>query len=163
MGQGRQWFSDANWTFRDPAGLQALLPQLNAYLQHISHHQHIPPQNIALLGFSQGAMTLLYSLPSLTPAPAALICMAGAMPVPPTQKPSSQTPILFLHGLDDDVLPADTSLAAQAYYQSHGTQTELHLLPNLGHGFNMESLAHIGVFLQAIFTTTALDPTTPTP
>jgi len=152
MGQGYQWFSDRGWTFRDPVGLSFTAKRLQAYLNHITDETGIPHNNMVLLGFSQGAMTLLHALPQL-PAPAALISCSGALTVPPEiPADAPRIPMLFLHGAEDDVLPADASVAAEAFYREHGYPTQLEILPHLGHGIGPQSLAHIAVFLQEILT-----------
>lgn len=150
---GRQWFRDMGWTFRDPKGLEALLPQLDAFIGQIATSHGIPTKHIALLGFSQGAMTLLYSLPQLANQPAAVICCSGTISVAPpfTPEPTTKPPLLLIHGADDDVLPADNSVEAAALYRAHGYTAQLALIPRLGHGIDATALAHISVFLQKLW------------
>lgn len=152
-GYGRQWFRDAGWTFRDERGLQAVIPQLDSFITQVAAAHAIPTANIAILGFSQGAMTILHALPSLHNQPGGVISCCGALTVPPAFPPSpAKTPILFLHGQDDDVLPADASVQAEATFQQHGYPTQLHILQGLGHGIDAPSLAHISLFLQSLWT-----------
>ena len=83
-----------------------------------------------------------------------LLAVCGALTVPsnaPTLAPPPSTPILFVHGQDDDVLPADASVQAQQWFNAKGYPTELHLIPGLGHGLDAQALAHITVFLQRIW------------
>lgn len=153
-GVGFQWFRDMGWTFRDPTGLATTATQLNATLRHITQTYAIPPANIALLGFSQGGMACLYALPELSPQPAALIACSSALTVEPPATPANPaTPILFLHGAEDDVLPADASVAAESFFKNKGYPTQLEILPGLGHGLNAAALAHIAVFLQTLWPT----------
>lgn len=152
MGHGYQWFRDAGWTFRDERGLAALQTTLQAYIKEISETYGIKTTDIALLGFSQGAMGILHALPALQPPVAGVIACSGALTVPPTAHPASTaTPILFLHGAEDDVLPADASVTAAAYFEAQGYPTQLEILPGLGHGINAAGLAHISVFLQTLW------------
>ncbi len=151
-GYGRQWFRNAGWTFRDENGLQRITPQLDAFIGEVAATHDIPTTNIAILGFSQGAMTILHALPSLTNTPAAVISCCGALTVPPAFPPIPKpVPILFLHGQDDDVLPADASVQAQSTYQQHNYPTHLYILPGLGHGIDGPSLAHVSLFLQGLW------------
>lgn len=155
-GSGHQWFRDMGWTFRDPEGLRRTAQDLDNYLGLLLADLKIPAKNMVLLGFSQGAMTLLHALPTLTHQPGALISCCGALTVPPSfpaQSFSNPQPILFLHGQEDDVLPADTSVQAAETYAAHGYPTQLEILPGLGHGINAACLAHISVFLQALWAT----------
>lgn len=154
FGQGRQWFRDAGWTFRDESGLQTVAGQLDTFIGQVASKHNIPTANIVLLGFSQGAMTILHALPSLANKPAGLISCCGTLSVTPSFPHNSQTPLpplLFLHGIDDDVLPADTSVRAADIFKSHGYPTQVELMPNLGHGIDNACLAHIAVFLQTLW------------
>lgn len=149
---GYQWFRDMGWTFRDPTGMAALAPQINATLHHITEQYDIPPANIAILGFSQGGMASLYALPELSPQPAAIIACSSALTVePPTTTATPTTPLLFLHGAEDDVLPADASVKAESFFKAKGYPTQLEILPGLAHGINPTELAHIAVFLQNLW------------
>ena len=150
--RGYQWFRDMGWTFRDADGLTRLTPDLDAFIGHVTAAHAIPTANIAILGFSQGAMTILHALPALTNRPAAVISCSGALTVVPSfpTNPNPQ-PILFLHGQDDDVLPADTSVKAAEIFAAHGYPTQLEILPDLGHGIDNRALAHIAVFLQTLW------------
>ena len=149
---GYQWFSDRGWTFRDPEGLARLLPELDAFIAHVAQTHDIPTSHIALLGFSQGAMTALHCAPGLRHQPGAIISCCGAISVPPlfgfeTTKP----PVLLLHGAEDDVLPADASVTAAQTFTDKGYPTQLEILPNLGHGIDAATVAHISVFLQSVW------------
>jgi phospholipase/carboxylesterase len=153
QGLGFQWFRDMGWTFRDPPGIAAAAALLGTYIERISENHAIAPANIALLGFSQGSMTSLYALPGLTHAPAAVISCSGGLTVQPTIPADAPptTPILFLHGLADDVWPADATVAAEAFFRQHGYPTQLELIEGLPHGIDARCLAHIAVFLQHIW------------
>lgn len=151
---GYQWFRDMGWTFRDPDGLSRLLPELDNFIAQVAQIHGIPTTNIALLGFSQGAMTALHCLPGLTHQPGAVITCCGAISVPPLfGTETSKPPLLILHGAEDDVLPADASVAAAQTYADKGYTTQLEILPNLGHGIDAAAVAHISVFLQSIWNT----------
>lgn len=152
FGEGRQWFSDNNWTFRDPPGLKRAAGLLGDYLTRTVTGEHkIARERIILMGFSQGAMTTLYAVPRLNPPVAGFISLAGRLVDATKPDPVSLTPTLFLHGQDDDVLPADATIEAEARYASWGLPTEMHILPGLGHGANAQALARIAGFVQEIF------------
>ncbi|MCP5405615.1 MAG: hypothetical protein H6922_05295 [Pseudomonadaceae bacterium] len=151
--QGYQWFSDAGWTFNDPTGMAATHTRLATYLEDLHTGYTIPYENIALLGFSQGAMQGLYSIPRLPWPIGGFIACAGALTPAAKHRPDPlpHTPMLLLHGVDDDVLPADKTLEAAQTLTDWGLTVEHHLIPRLAHGINNQSLAHIGVFLQTIW------------
>jgi phospholipase/carboxylesterase len=153
FGQGYQWFSDNNWTFRDRPGISATKDILWHYLQHLHTTHGIPYAHMVLFGFSQGCMQALYSAPRFPQCLGGVIAHSGCamyqeeLDANTCQKP----PILFLHGEDDEVVPADGSVNAAHGLNQLGFTTQLFLLPHLGHGLNAQSLAHISVFLQSLF------------
>ena len=150
FGEGYQWFSDNNWTFRDRPGIEKTKTILWNYIKTLSQTHNIPYKNIALLGFSQGGMTALYSAPRFPEAIGALIAHSSCAMYQEDLDPATcqKIPVLFLHGADDDVIPADQSLNAATGLTKLGYETETHILKNLAHGINAESLAHITGFLQ---------------
>lgn len=149
-GQGYQWFRDAGWTFRDEKGLQKAAEWLEDFLQNLEAETSIPRERTAILGFSQGAMTLLHALPSLSTPPACALSLSGALTVQPTVLGTKPTcPLLFTHGTEDDVLPADRTIEAAAFFEQHGYPVETHLVPDLGHGIDITTLGHITTFLAA--------------
>ena len=154
---GYQWFRDNNWTFRDPPGLAATADALLAYLEHVSTSYHIPYANLALLGFSQGAMTTLYTVPRLSQPIAGHIAIAGLLtaPLAPPLHPAiaQQIPTLMLHGTEDDVVPADQSVKSAAAYHAHSLPAEVTLVPAMAHGLSPAGMAHLSLFLQQIFPT----------
>ncbi len=154
FGQGRQWFSDKSWTFRDRAGIQAASDALWGYIQAELVSKHgIPLAHIALMGFSQGGMTALFAAPRWPERIGAVIAHSGLamwqdeLDAATCQKP----PTLILHGQDDDVVPADQALLAAGGLAQLGVPVESHIIPNLAHGVNGESLARIGVFLESLW------------
>jgi phospholipase/carboxylesterase len=139
------------WKFNDRDGLAALLPALNAYVQALQAAYGITPQHTVLLGFSQGAMTLLGLLPQLAPQLAGVVALSGALTMPPNVISPAKPPVLLLHGTDDDVLPADASVAAAQWLEGAGYPTTFHLLPHLGHGIDAATLAQVVVWLQELW------------
>lgn len=150
FGQGHQWFSDNNWTFRDRPGIQKAASVLWDYLTGIKQEFNIPYSRMVILGFSQGAMTTLFAAPRFPEAVAGIIAHSGCamyqeeLNAETCQKP----PVLFLHGIEDDVVPADQSLNAAKGLDALGFTTATHLIPHLAHGFNATSLAHISFFIK---------------
>ena len=146
---GYAWFSDANWTFKDYAGIQQAKTDLWTYMQ--DHHFPLtPPANTHVLGFSQGAMTALFAAPRWPQPVASIIAHSGRMlwDEELTNEGSyHKIPTLFLHGTEDDVVPADESVKAAEKLQALGFQTKTHLIKNLAHGIGAESLAYITEFL----------------
>ncbi len=49
-------------------------------------------------------------------------------------------PVIFFHGLDDNVVPASQSERMVEALRSRGVETELHLFAGEGHGFRASSV-----------------------
>ena len=80
---GLQWFP---LTMRDPTeywrGVSAAGPGLAAFLEAELKRHRLPPQRLALVGFSQGTMMALHVGLRLNPPPAALIGYSGMLAGP---------------------------------------------------------------------------------
>ena len=150
---GRQWFSDKSWTFRDKEGIAIAANLLWDYIITTTQAHDIPLHHVAVLGFSQGAMTALYAAPRWPERIGAVIACAGVamwqeeLDGTTCQKP----PLLLLHGLEDDVVPADASVAAHAGLEGLGFNARLELLEDLGHGIDGRVLAHTVAFLSEVW------------
>jgi phospholipase/carboxylesterase len=147
---GREWFPLAR---RDPAeyvrGVEAAAPLLDRFLDAECGRVGVPPERLALVGFSQGTMMALHvGLRRRRPL-AALVGFSGRL-VAPERLPREMTspcPVLLVHGTDDELLPADlTPLAAMAIAAAGGA-AEWHLRPGLGHGIDPDGLAMAAGFL----------------
>ena len=146
---GRQWF--ALWD-RSPtqlqagvaAGAAALISFIDAELARL----HLPPDAVALMGFSQGAMTALYAGLCRPVKPRAVLAYAGALlaPVPATGGPFP--PMLLVHGEDDAVVPAAASHDAGEKLRMAGVPVESLFLPGLGHGLDATGISTGALFLQ---------------
>src|SRR5271170_4340230 len=72
---GRQWFSlqsfAPNKIFE---GVQKAAPILNDYIDHVLKTRELPPEKLALVGFSQGTIMSLYVAPR---RPSPIACVVG--------------------------------------------------------------------------------------
>ena len=149
---GRQWFP---LTFRDPheltRGAEGAAPILRDFLAEELAKYDLPPQRLALVGFSQGAMMALKLATTAEVAPAAVVAYSG-MWVDATagrgdiQLPA-RPPILLVHGSEDEVIPAQALFASARGLAAAGVPVEWHLSQGLGHGIDDAGLFHGGQFL----------------
>jgi phospholipase/carboxylesterase len=141
---GRQWFSLSD---RTPAvmeaGLQATLPILNGFLDQALADRGLTDADLALVGFSQGTMTSLYTALRRPAACAAVIGYSGALLGAATlaHDVRSRPPVLLVHGQDDPVVPFGAMALAAAALQGAGVPVETLARPGLGHGIDPEGLA----------------------
>jgi phospholipase/carboxylesterase len=149
---GRQWFE--LWD-RTPAQLAAsvavaaadLLGFVDAELVRLG----LPPEQVALMGFSQGAMVALHAgLRRLVP-PRAILAYAGALLAPDLPPLAAPPPVLLVHGEADPLVPVSASENAAKTLRAAGVEVELVTVPGLGHGIDDTGLAAGALFLQRAF------------
>jgi phospholipase/carboxylesterase len=156
---GREWFP---LTFRDPNerwnGVQAAAPALSAFLDAELKRRNLPPQALALVGFSQGTMMALHIGLRRTAAPAAIVGYSGMLVTPETGEPdgfsaqiTSRTPVLLIHGDQDQVIPVQALMHAAQGLAALEVPVEWHVSPGIGHGIDQEGLRHGGEFLAKQF------------
>ncbi|MBV9250356.1 MAG: prolyl oligopeptidase family serine peptidase [Acetobacteraceae bacterium] len=153
-GFGRQWFSVAD---RSPdvleAGVQQAASHLNTFLDTELKRQKLQAEAYALMGFSQGAMTVLYTGLRRPAAPRAILAFSGALIAPGklATELANRAPVLLAHGEADDVVPASRSRDAEAALKAAGVPVESVYVPNLPHGIDDTGLAMGALFLQRAF------------
>lgn len=152
---GYQWFSLLDRTpARMLAGIHIAAPMLNHYIDHQLARFKLTPKDVALVGFSQGAMMSLYTAPRRAEAIAGIVAFSGAMVGAETfdTEMKSKPPVCIIHGEQDEVVPfAAMGLAEKALRTQH-VSVETHARPMLGHGIDPEGLDVATQFLRRCFT-----------
>lgn len=150
---GRQWFSLQD---RDPqamlAGVRTAAPILNAFLDAELEHLGIGADRLALVGFSQGTMTALYTSPRRPEPVAGIVGYSGALLTGPdfTTEAISKPPVMLVHGTADPIVPFGAMAAAKNGLESASFAVETHERPGLGHGIDEEGLRLGLAFLRRI-------------
>jgi phospholipase/carboxylesterase len=153
-GFGRQWWSVAD---RSPdimrAGAQRAATYLNVFLDAELARLNLPPESYALMGFSQGAMTVLFTGLRRKVAPRAILAFSGALIAPETLSAEMQNhaQVVLVHGEADDVVPVSRSRDAETALLAAGVPVESTYVPRLGHGIDDTGLAVGGLALQRAF------------
>ena len=156
---GREWFP---LTFRDPherwTGVNAAEPVLNAFLDAELARRQLPPQALALVGFSQGTMMALHVGLRRTTPPAAIVGYSGMLVVPEELDPAqfaaeikAKPPVLLVHGDQDPLIPVQALFAAAQGLAALDIPAEWHVSPGIGHGIDQEGLRQGGEFLARQF------------
>ena len=149
-GPGYQWFPISRI---DPhemrKGVETAAPLLDEYLDAELARLGLPPERLALAGFSQGTMLSLHLGLRRKTRPAAIVGFSGLLagPVPDGAIP----PILLTHGDSDSVIPPQAMFVAAAQLGLAGGAVQWHLAPGMGHGIDPEGLAIAGQFLSLAF------------
>ena len=115
----------------------------------------LPADGYALMGFSQGAMTALFTGLRRASAPRAILAFSGALIAPESlaTELANHAPVLLVHGEADDVVPAQRSRDAEAALRAANVPVEAVYVPRLGHGIDDTGLAMGALTLQRAFAT----------
>jgi len=147
---GYQWFPISRI---DPhemqKGVDVAGPQLDEYLDGELARLGLPPENLALAGFSQGTMLSLHVGLRRKVRPAAIVGFSGLLAgLPP---PGEIPPVLLTHGDSDQVIPPQAMFLAATQLGAAGARVQWHLAHGMGHGIDPEGLAIAGEFLDLAF------------
>jgi phospholipase/carboxylesterase len=150
---GRQWFSIGDL---DPAklgeGVRRAQKHLDAFID--SELLRLGVTDYALLGFSQGAMTALFTGLRRAAGPQAILAYSGALIGPESLRAElkSKPAVLLAHGAEDDLVPAFRSDDAYKTLRGCGVPVEKMIVPGLGHGLDEAGMQAGAALLQRVFT-----------
>jgi phospholipase/carboxylesterase len=151
---GRQWFPLGDL---DPAklggGVRRAAKTLDAFIDEELKKYGLPQDAYALMGFSQGAMTALFTGLRRVHAPRAILAFSGALIDPGSlaAELKNRAPVLLGHGEADPVVPAFRSRDAEAALKAAGVPVETVFSPKLEHGIDDALLTAGALFLQRAF------------
>jgi phospholipase/carboxylesterase len=153
-GFGRQWWAVSD---RRPevmvAGARRAADLLNAFVDAELVRLGLAADACALMGFSQGAMTVLFAGLRRPVAPRAILAFSGALIAPETLAAELQNkaPVLLVHGEADGQVPVHRSREAEAALTAAGVPVESLYVPRLGHGIDDSGIAMGALALQRAF------------
>ncbi|MEQ9331179.1 dienelactone hydrolase family protein [Thalassobaculum sp.] len=140
---GYQWFSLQDRRSETMlAGVQSAAPIVNAFIDRELERHGLGPDRLALVGFSQGTMTALYTAPR-RPAPVAgVLGYSGALMGAATlaAEATARPPVMLVHGTDDQIVPFQAMAAAEQVLSSAGIPVETFARPGLAHGIDQDGL-----------------------
>jgi phospholipase/carboxylesterase len=150
---GRQWFSIADRTpAKMAAGVATAAAALDRFIDAELARHALPADAYALMGFSQGAMTVLYTGLRRKVPPRAILAYSGALLAPERlAEATARPPILLVHGEADPTVPVERSRLAEAALDDAGFEVETLYIPRLEHGIDSTGLAFGALFLQRAF------------
>ena len=154
MSFGRQWFG-----FQDRSqaqvfeGVRQAAAILDHYLTELLAERGFDETQLALVGFSQGAMMSLYvSLRRAKPV-AAVVAYSGRLFAPErlATELRARPRTLLVHGDADQVVPPESLPQAYAALEAAGVRVGQMRRPGIGNGIDGGGLARGGAFLGAAF------------
>ncbi|MDK3016460.1 alpha/beta hydrolase [Pseudodonghicola flavimaris] len=152
---GFQWFPipwlDGSSDEAAERGMQAAVADINAFLDALMVDEDLLPEQVALIGFSQGTMMSLHVAPRREDPVAGIVGFSGRLLNPETLKDEvvSRMPVLLIHGDQDDVVPPQSlPEAAEALQQAGFKEVYAHISKGMGHGIAPDGLGVALAFLR---------------
>ncbi len=137
------------------AGVRRAADLLGTFIDAELARLSLPDTAYALMGFSQGAMTVLFTGLRRAAAPRAILAYSGALLAPEALAAglANRAPVLLVHGEADDVVPVARSRDAERALRAAGIPVEARYVPGLGHGIDDAGISLGALFLQRAFAT----------
>lgn len=155
MPNGYQWFPipwiDGSSEEESARGMMQAVSDLNAYLDALMVDEDLLPEQVVLMGFSQGTMMALHVAARREDAVAGVVAFSGRLLSPDTLKDEavSRPPILLVHGDQDDVVPPQSlPEAAEALQEAGWTDVYAHIMKGTGHGIAPDGLSVALAFMR---------------
>jgi phospholipase/carboxylesterase len=155
MPNGYQWFPipwiDGSSEEESARGMAQAVSDLNAYLDALMVDEDLMPEQVMLLGFSQGAMMALHVAARREDEVAGVVAISGRLLAPESlaDEVVSRPPILLIHGdLDDVVPPESLPAAAQALQDAGWTEVYAHIMKGTAHGIAPDGLSVALAFIR---------------
>ena len=152
---GYQWFPipwiDGSSEEESRAGLMRASDDLNAFLDGVMVDEDLLPEQVMIVGFSQGTMMALHVLPRREDAVAGIVAFSGRLLEPEALEDELQSrpPILLIHGDQDDVVPPQSlPQAAQALEDAGWKEVYAHIMKGTGHGIAPDGLQIALAFMR---------------
>ncbi|MBP1804472.1 alpha/beta hydrolase [Rubellimicrobium aerolatum] len=152
---GLQWFPipwiDGSSEEMARNGLLAAAADLQAFLDGVMVDEDLLPEQVALLGFSQGSMMALHAAPRREEPVAAIVAFSGRLLEPEllADEAQSRPPVLLIHGDRDDVVPVQALPEAARALESAGwTEVYAHVMKGTPHGIAPDGLSVALAFLR---------------
>ena len=152
-GPGYQWFSldgitPQNRAERVIAARSAFDKTLHGLL---SAHQVTEPENVLLVGFSQGSIMALDALASGRWPLAGVVAFSGRLATPEPLMPVRHAPVLLVHGRVDAVIPWEESESASLRLKAAGVPVETQYEAGIGHTISGAGAQRAVAFIARCF------------
>lgn len=152
---GLQWFPipwlDGSSEEMARNGLERAARDLDRFLDGVMLDEDLLPEQVAILGFSQGTMMALHVAPRREEPVAALVAFSGRLLEPEAlaTEARSRPPVLLVHGDRDEMVPVQAlPEAARALEAAGWTEVFAHVMKGTGHGIAPDGLSVALAFLR---------------
>jgi len=151
---GYQWFPipwiDGSSEEDSAAGMERAVGDLNAYLDTVMQEEGISADKTVLFGFSQGTMMALYVAPRRSEAVAGVVGFSGRLMSPELLEDEAEvkSPVLLVHGDQDDVVPPASLPEAADALTAAGFEVYAHVMKGTAHGIAPDGLSVAAAFMR---------------
>ena len=152
---GYQWFPipwiDGSSEEAAADGLRRAADDLNAFLDGVMVDEDLLPEQVMVLGFSQGTMMALHVLPRREDPVAGIVAFSGRLLEPEllADEALCKPPVLLIHGDQDDVVPPQSPpLAAEALQEAGWKEVYAHIMKGTAHGIAPDGLSVALAFMR---------------
>ncbi|MCA0995586.1 MULTISPECIES: alpha/beta hydrolase [Roseobacteraceae] len=152
---GFQWFPipwiDGSSEEESMQGMARAVEDLNAFLDALMVDEDLLPEQVALVGFSQGSMMALHVAPRREDEVAGVVAFSGRLISPELLADDVvvRPQVLLVHGDQDDVVPPQSMPAAAEALQGAGwKEVYAHVMKGTGHGIAPDGLGVALAFLR---------------
>ena len=152
---GYQWFPipwiDGSSEEESSRGMHQAIEDLNAFLDALMVDEDLLPEQVCLLGFSQGTMMSLHVAPRREDPVAGIVAFSGRLLEPEllADEVQSRMPILLVHGDQDDVVPVQSlPQAAEALQNAGFSDVYAHVMKGTAHGIAPDGLSVALAFIR---------------
>jgi phospholipase/carboxylesterase len=152
---GFQWFPipwiDGSSEEAARSGLLRAAEDLQSFIDGVMVDEDLLPEQVILLGFSQGTMMALHVAPRRDDAVAGVIAFSGRLLEAESLADEAlcHPPILLVHGDQDQVVPVQSlPEAAQALQDAGWEEVYAHVMKGTGHGIAPDGLSVALAFMQ---------------
>ena len=151
---GYQWFSLQERTEEAMlAGVQKAQPILDAFIDQQLAKYKLTERNLALVGFSQGTMVSIFTVPRRKIPVAGVVAYSGRLIGKDlmVQEIRCKPPMVMINGDQDELVPVTLQPAAVDTLRALGVKIEGHIRPGLGHSIDDVGIKIAQDFLSALF------------
>lgn len=151
---GFQWFPipwlDGSTEEQARASMALSIEDINAFLDKVMADEGVTPDQLAVVGFSQGTMMALHVLPRREQPVACIIGFSGRLLAPEMLESEvrSRPPVLLAHGDQDPMVPFTDMGSAADNLAKAGFETFTHVMKGTGHGISPDGLGAAVQFLK---------------
>lgn len=153
-GFGFQWFSLRSFSPQEMLqGAVNAVPILNEFLDKLQAEHDLPPEKLALVGFSQGTMMGLYTAPRRANPLAGVLGYSGALvggEILIGNPKTSKCPIHLIHGDYDSVVPVAAYYHATTTLRMAGFDVSGSVTSGLPHSIDRKGIDDGGKFLKKV-------------